>query len=122
MFKLAIRLGIDLQTLSEEKGKDLLARVRAADIDGFAEVAGIAKKKAQQLIRAYNERSSGIQERKALRTPDARRLARDILSLFSEHASSGLAKNRLLLLAPALERDAIQSRLNACVMGKEILS
>ncbi len=122
LFKLAIRLGINLQTLSEEKSRDLLGRVRAADVGGFAEVAGIAKKKALQLIRAYNERSSGIQERKALRTPDARRLARDILSLFSEHASSGLAKNRLLLLAPALERDVIQSRLNACVVGKEILS
>ena len=48
LFKLAIRLGIGLQTLSEEKGRDMLGRVRAADIDGFAEVAGIAKKKKTQ--------------------------------------------------------------------------
>ena len=121
LLELATRLGINLQTLSEEKVRDLLGRVRVADIDGFAEIAATEKKKAYQLIRAYAEKASGVQERKALRTPDARKLARDILSLFSEHASSKLAKNRFSLLTPALDRETIQSRLSACVTGMDIL-
>jgi DNA mismatch repair protein MutS2 len=122
LLKLAIRLGINLQTVSEEKAKDLLGRVGVADIDGVADVAAIEKKKAYLLIRAYNEKASGIQERKAFRTSDARKLTRDILSLFSEHASSRLAKNRLLLLTPTLDRETIQSRLRACLVGRDILS
>jgi dsDNA-specific endonuclease/ATPase MutS2 len=119
--ELAARLGIDLQTLSEEKVRDLLGRVRVADIDGFAEIAATEKKKAYKLIRAYSEKASRVQERKALRTPDARKLARDILSLFSEHTSSKLAKNRFSLLTPALDRETTQSRLSACVTGMDIL-
>jgi dsDNA-specific endonuclease/ATPase MutS2 len=121
LLNLAARLGINLQALSEEKVLDLLGRARAADIDGFAEIAATEKKKAYQLIRAYAEKASGVQERKALRTSDARKLARDILLLFSEHASSKLAKNRFSLLTPALDRETIQSRLSACLMGMDIL-
>jgi DNA mismatch repair protein MutS2 len=121
LLELAARLGIDLQTLSEEKVRDLLGRARIADIDGFAELASTEKKKAHKLVRAYTEKASGTQERKALRTADARKLSRDILSLFSEQASSRLAKNRFSLLAPALDRETIQSRLDACVTGTEIL-
>jgi len=121
LLELAARLGTNLQTLSEEKVRDLLGRARVADIDGFAEIAATEKRKAYQLIRAYTEKASGVQERKALRTPDARRLARDILLLFSEQASSKLAKNRFSLLAPALDRETIRSRLSACLMGTDIL-
>jgi dsDNA-specific endonuclease/ATPase MutS2 len=121
LLELATRLGINLQTLSEEKVRDLLGRVRVADIDGFAEIAATEKKKAYQLIRAYAEKASGVQERKALRTPDARKLARDTLSFFSDHASSKLAKNRFSLLAPALDRETIQGRLSACLTGMDIL-
>ncbi len=122
LLELATRLGINLQTLSEEKVWDLLGRVSVADIGGFAEIARTDKKKAYQLIRASNEKASGIQERKALRTPDARKLARDILSLFSDDASSKLAKNRFSLLTPALDRETIQNRLSACLTGMDILS
>lgn len=121
LLELATRLGTNLQTLSEEKVRDLLGRARVADIDGFAEIAATEKKKAYQLIRAYTEKASGVQERKALRTPDARKLARDILLLFSEQASSKLAKNRFSLLAPALDRETIQNRLGACLTGTDIL-
>ena len=121
LLELSARLGINLQTLSEEKGRDLLGRVRVADIDGVTEVAAIGKKRAYQLIRAYNERASGTNERKALRTPDARRLAHDIILVFSQHASSKLARNRFQLLAPSLEREAIRSRLKACDAGGNIL-
>jgi len=118
---LSARLGINLQTPSEEKGRDLLGRVRVADIDGVAEVAAIERKRAYRLIRAYNERASGTNERKALRTPDARRLAHDILLIFSQHASSKLARNRFQLLMPSLGREAIQGRLAACDAGRDIL-
>jgi len=121
LLELSARLGIDLQTLSEEKVRDLLGRVRVADIDGFAEIAATENRKAHKLVRAYTEKASGAQERKALRTADARKLSRDILSLFSEQASSKLAKNRFSLLAPALDRETIQSRLNACLVGADIL-
>ncbi len=121
LLELAARLGINLQTLSEEKVRDLLGRVRVADIDGFAEIAATEKKKAYLLIRAYAEKASGVQERKALRTPDARKLARDILSLFSEHTSSKLARNRFSLRTPALDRETIQGRLSACLTGMDIL-
>jgi DNA mismatch repair protein MutS2 len=118
---LAARIGINLTVLSEEKVRDLLGRVEVADIDGLAEIAAIEKKKAHQLILVYNERTAGIQERKVLRTPDARKLARDLLLVFSEHASSRLAKNRFSLLAPATRRETIQSRLSVCPNGIDIL-
>ena len=121
MLELATRLGINIQTLSDEKVRDLQGRARAADVAGFAEIAATEKKKAYQLIRAYTEEASGVQERKALRTPDARKLARDILLLFSEQASSKLAKNRFSLLAPALDRETIQNRLSVCQTGSDIL-
>ena len=119
---IATRLGIDLQTLTEEKRRDLLGRIRAADIDGSAELASMERKRASQLIRAYGEVASGIRERKALRTPDARRLAHEILSLFSLRASSKLARNALSLRTPTIDRQTILSRLNACVKGGEVLS
>ena len=118
---LSAQLGLDLQTPSEEKGMDLLGRVRLADIDGVAEVAAIERKRAYQLIRAYNERESGSNERKTLRTPDARRLAHDILLIFSQHASSKLARNKFQFLTPSLERETIRSRLKACDAGRNIL-
>ncbi len=121
LLKLAGRLGVNLQTVSEEKARDLLGRVRLADVDGFAEMAATGRKKAYQLMRAHSEEASGVRERRVFRTPDARKLARDILSLFSEHASSKLAKNRFSLLAPALDREAIQSRLSACLTGTDIM-
>ena len=84
--ELAARLGIDLQTLSEEKVRDLLGRVRVADIDGFAEIAATEKKKAYKLIRAYSEKASRIQERKALRTPDSEKACPGhTLALFGAH-------------------------------------
>jgi DNA mismatch repair protein MutS2 len=121
LLELAARFEINLQTLSEEKVRDLLGRVRVGDIDGFAEIAATEKRRAHQLIRMYTEKASGARERKALRTPDARKLSRDILSLFSEQASSKLAKNRFLLLTPALDRETIQSRLSACLTGTDLL-
>jgi len=121
LVRLAARLGIDLRPLSEEKLQDLLGRARAADVDGLAEMARTERKKAYQLIHTYAERASGVQERKALRTPDARRLARDLLLLFSERATSKLAKNRFLLLTPALDRGTIQGRLGACLTGRDVL-
>jgi DNA mismatch repair protein MutS2 len=121
LISLAARIGINLTALSEEKVRDLLGRVEVADIDGLAEIVAIEKKKAHQLILVYNERTAGIQERKVLRTPDARKLARDLLLVFSEHASSRLAKNRFSLLAPATRRETIQSRLSVCPNGIDIL-
>ena len=121
LISLAARIGINLTALSEEKARDLLGRVEVADIDGLAEIAAIEKKKAQQLILVYNERTAGIQERKVLRTPDARKLARDLLLVFAEHASSRLGKNGFSLLAPAARRETIQSRLSMCPIGIDIL-
>ncbi|MGA2664702.1 MAG: hypothetical protein ABSF83_07145 [Nitrososphaerales archaeon] len=120
LLDMAARHGIDLQAISEERAMDLAGRVRAGDIDGVAEMVGVEPKRAQQLVRSYDEMVAGVQERKALRTPDARKLARDLVSIFAAHASSGLGRSGFSVLAPTLRRDLILSRLSACTAGRAI--
>ena len=110
-----------LQGFSEERVRDLMQRIWIGDIDGLAEITGLDKKKTLQAVRRYNETAVGIDERRIFRTPDARKLKQEILSLFAEQASSRLTKNKLLLTAPSLDKETIQKRLTLCTTGKEIL-
>ena len=106
--------------LSAEKRIDLEARIGVCDVEGVATLGGISKGNALRLITRRREEDSGITERKALRTGDARRLKRDLLELFESEASSDIAKNCLLLSTPSLDRRVIQGRLELWTKGKEI--
>ena len=117
LLKLARELGLDAeqQQVSDIKARDIIGRIRIGNINGVAELVGIERKRALQLTRRYAETTiSGIEERKVLRTPDARKLEREILSLIAESASSELARNKLLMLTPTLNAEVIRDRLNTC--------
>ncbi len=120
--KLARRLDVDMQQFSEEKVKDIIERVRIGDIDGLAAVVGASKKKASRLIHKFNEDTSGIKERKVLQTSDTRRLKQDLLSLFSEEASSQITKTKILSLTPTLDREKIHERLATCQTGRNMFN
>jgi len=122
LLKIGQDWNVDLQGFSEEKVRDILQRIRIGDIDGLAEIVGIERKKALRLVRAYDDITLGIGERRILRTPDARRLKQEILSLFSEEASSKLARNKLLLITPSLDKGTILKRLDLGATGKDLLN
>ena len=111
---------ITLGEMSEIRARDVSGRVRAADLDGVVRLANVDRRKALLLVRRLNELDAGTDVRHALRTPDARALARELLSLFSEGATSQLGKNAVLSLAPSLDRKVIEGRLEACVRGQKI--
>src|SRR5438552_3616270 len=124
LLKLARELGLEAQQqqISDIKARDIIGRIRIGNVDGVAELVGIERKRALQLTRRYIETTiSGIEERKVLRTPDARKLEREILSLIAEGASSELARSKLLMLTPTLDAEMIRDRLNTCEEGQKIL-
>ena len=106
--------------LSAETRIDMEARIRVCDVVGVAVLGGISKNDALRLIIKGREEDSGMTERKALRTGDARKLKRDLLELFASEASSGIAKSCLLLSIPSLDRKVIRARLELWAKGKEI--
>jgi dsDNA-specific endonuclease/ATPase MutS2 len=122
LFKLARSSDFNFQQFSEEKAKDLLERIQIGDINGLAALAGAPKKKASRLIHKFNEEKAGIKERKVLQTSDTRRLKQDILSLFSEEASSQITKTKILSLTPTLDRKTIHERLATCQTGRNMFN
>ena len=121
LFQLGRDLEIDLRRFSPERVLDLFQRIRVCDIEGLEEIIGLSREKALRLVRSYREGISGTTDRMVFRTPDARKLKHEILSLFSEEAASRLAKNTLLLLTPSLDKETIQERLSRWATGKELL-
>jgi DNA mismatch repair protein MutS2 len=107
-------LETDLSMLDELGRRDLLNRLKAADAVGVASLLGLDRKKGLELIRRLGEAKGRVAERAALRTPDARKLGKELLSLFSDHASGELAKARFLVTTPTLDPGLIQARLSLC--------
>ena len=104
---------------ADEARVDLEARTRVCDIEGVAALVGTSRQGALRMLAKEMEGEAGISERKVLRTGDARKLKRDLLTIFSGRASSALARNRLLLLVPSVDRGVIRDRLELCVRASE---
>jgi len=121
LFQLGRDLEIDLRRFSPERVLDLFQRIRGCDIEGLEEITGMSREKALRLVRSYREGISGTTDRMVFRTPDARKLKHEILSLFSEEAASRVAKNTLLLLTPSLDKETIQERLSLWATGEHLL-
>jgi hypothetical protein len=108
------------QELSNSKAKVIIGLIKTGDLEGLTIYEGISWKNAVSTLHKYNEKESASKERKILRTPDARRLKNEILSIFSEEADSIYAKNKILNLTPTLSKEIILERLEYCVKGREI--
>ncbi len=109
-----------LNRFTGEKRLDMDSRIKVCDVEGLSTLASISRHDALRLISKTREEDAGTAERRVLRTGDARKLRRELLEIFAGEASSGIAKNCLLLLTPSLDRKVIQRRLELCVKGKEI--
>ena len=117
-------LKIDLTGFSEGKLQDLVERLKLGDLEGFCQLTKTSKNNALLAMRAFYERSSSGQTvRRMLRTPDARRLAKDILALFSEEASSPVAREGIALLdqRQELPRDLLRQNFENWMVGKRLL-
>jgi hypothetical protein len=115
--------------LSKERFADLVGRARLGDIEGLAAEAGIPNREALRFARGLSLIGGDASARKVkttptrqlLRTPDARRLARELLAIFAKEASSRLARNRFLfLLSPTLDEGTLQKRFESYLRGKEV--
>ena len=59
--------------------------------------------------------------RQILRTPDARKLARELLAIFAKEASSKFASNRFaFLLFPTLDEEMLKSRFETVLRGRDV--
>ena len=107
-------LGADLSRLDDLGRRDFIGRLKAADASGVASLLGIDRKKGLELIRKCGEAEGRVAERAALKTPDARKLGRELLTLFSELASCELSKVGFQVTTPTLDVRLIQGRLSLC--------
>lgn len=119
------------EKLSGERLSDLAARAKLGDIEGVAAEAKLSGKDVVRLARtslvAATEKASAPAERvlsttrQILRTPDARKLARELLAIFAKETSSKLASNRFLFLqSPSIDVTVLQGRFGECVAGREM--
>jgi DNA mismatch repair protein MutS2 len=109
-----------LEGIPEEKETDIRDRIAACDAEGLPAALGISTSKAIRLISRHREEEAKADERKVLRTGDARRLKRELLSIFASEASSPLARNSLLFLAPTLDSNEVMRRFGLVVQGREV--
>ena len=109
-----------LEGLPEEKEARHRDRIAACDAEGLPAALGISTSKAIRLISRHREEEAKANERKVLRTGDARRLKRELLSIFASEASSPLARNSVLFLAPTLDSNEAMRRFGLVVQGREV--
>jgi len=117
-------LRIDVSGLSEEKIQDIEERIKLGDVEGLSAYSKTSRNHALQTMKAFHEKSSSGQTvRKMLRTPDSRRLAKEILTIFASEASSAVARDGILLLdqKQMLPRDLLRERLDSWKLGKSVL-
>jgi DNA mismatch repair protein MutS2 len=121
LHRIATRSGINLTNLDEQRLKELVSRIRLFDLDGVLEIVAVGRKKAAQLVKGYAEYMSGIRERRVFKTQDARRLAKEAISFFSERTSSYLGKGGLQFLSPSLDRGKLEGRYAVWSQGLDIV-
>jgi hypothetical protein len=117
-------LKIDVSGFSETKIQDLVERMKLGDIEGASAITKVSRNHALQAIRAFYEKSSAGQTvRKMLRTPDSRRLAKDILVIFSKEASSPVARDGISVfdLRQSMPRDLLRQSLEVWTLGMKAL-
>ena len=111
---MAVEAPPGLEGRQGEASIELMARVRVCDVDGVEALLGSSRRGALRAVSRAMEEDAGGPERRLLRTGDARRLKRELLGIFAARASSAMAKNRFLLLAPSRDRRIIRERLDLC--------
>ena len=136
-----IARGSKIQHLSKLRLADLIGRAKIGDIEGLASEAHLSNREALRFARSLSfiertrdERSSfrGITKtqleprattRQLLRTPDARKLAKELLAIFAEEAASKFASNRFVfLLSPTIDERALQNHFEICLRGRDIFN
>ena len=130
------------EQLSKDRLVDLIGRAKVGDIEGLAFEAQLSNTDALRFARSvvlldqlrnYDGKASftGVASqpqtptptRQLLRTPDARKLARELLAIFANEASSKFASNRFLfLISPALDERDLEGRFNLCMRGRDIFN
>lgn len=122
--ELGVALKTDVSKFSKQKFQDLIERIKLGDVGGVSALAKVSKNQALLATKAYyEETATGQTVRKLLRTPDAKRLAKDILAIFSAEASSTAGKTALsvLDLKPMPSRDLLRQNLDIWVLGRKAL-
>jgi DNA mismatch repair protein MutS2 len=113
-------LGVGLSALGEYRRRDVTQRLRLSDVAGLSAILSVDRNKAFDLVKRYNETLAGAPERAALRTPDARRLAKELLQIMAEAATSELTKSSILTSAPTLNPARIREGLELFQKGAKI--
>jgi len=110
--KVASRIGASLDGIERDVLREVSERLQLCDCDGISELTGWGRRQSARIVKFYFELQAGSSERRILKSPDARRLAKEILELFSRRASSPLGRNLFLFLAPSIDGRIIQERQN----------
>ena len=131
------------QQLSKERLADLIGRAKLGDIEGLASEVQLSNREALRFAKSLalsgnvgrdgrtsfprmtrtQQRSkvTAMATRQILRTPDARKLARELLAIFAKEASSKFASNRFaFLLSPTLDEKTLQSRFETVLRGRDV--
>ncbi|MGI0090459.1 MAG: hypothetical protein ACREBS_02000 [Nitrososphaerales archaeon] len=128
------------EQLSKERLADLIGRAKLGDIEGLASEAHLSSTEALRLAKSLSlvdlrrdgqptssritrspQTAAATTTRQLLRTPDARRLAKELLAIFANEASSKFASNRFLyLISPTFDENELQSRFEICLVGKSV--
>jgi hypothetical protein len=126
------------QQLSKDRLADLIGRAKLGDIEGLAVEAQLSNRDALRFARsvallelmgdgdgkASFPRITSRQQtptRRLLRTPDSRKLAKELLAIFAKEASSKFASNRFLfLLSPTLDESVLENRFNLFLRGRDV--
>lgn len=130
------------EQLSKERLADLIGRAKLGDIDGLAVEAQLSNTEALRFARSLYFLEQGLDAqasfsrvtrtplqpqavttRQLLRTPDARKLAKELLAIFAKEASSKFASNRFLfLLSPTIDEKVLRRRFEICLGGRDVFN
>jgi hypothetical protein len=113
---------LSLDGLDEDDLQELAERVLLCDYSGVSEIAGIGARGSIRLVRSFHELEIKTPERRVLKSPDSRRLSKDILGLISENCLSNLSRNKVLSLLPALNPSLILERQERLSSALQIIS
>src|SRR5690242_8434698 len=78
--------------LSPVRSRDVQGRLRVHDVEGVAAMTSVPAERVKRLLfllaSSQEGATPGLQERAVLKTPDARKLSHDLLSIFVGESSS----------------------------------
>ncbi|MEM3684630.1 MAG: hypothetical protein QXT39_03090 [Conexivisphaerales archaeon] len=96
---------------------DVVDRLMIGDLNGASLLLGLT---VDEVRRKEKELHLKIrrQERRAIKTSDARKIKQDILSIFIEEACSPLTKSLFMTLTPSMDRSELTFRFDSYVEGR----